>query len=100
MTTPSCVLSKTLGGSTHSGSSLCSEYAPLGAVSMGCHCDLSCCSHAAQALLATASKADSTCGLSLPDSRNPRLTPDHHCSKLFIFHLLYAAQHSTKIHPH
>src|SRR5690625_16487 len=91
MTTPSSVLSKTLGGSTHSGSSLCSEYAPLGAVSMGCHCGC-----ASSHTLSVYSSISSTLYAA---SRYSLLWSSHFLNSV-IFHLLYTAHNRTKIHPH
>src|SRR5699024_10326124 len=92
MTTPSGVLSRILGGSTHSGSSLCSEYAPLGAVPMGCHsphADLSKDSHMPLAILFS---SESKTMFSLISAHRFCSVPAHHCSNLFIF--------TTPLQPH
>src|SRR5690625_33372 len=85
MTTPSGVLSRILGGSTHSGSSLCSEYAPLGAVSMGCHSG-SAESYAARIIcfgLQSSMRANINA-----------LCSAHHSLKSVIFHLLHLLEDS------
>src|SRR5690625_5663033 len=86
MTTPSGLLNRILGGSTHSGSSLCSEYTPLGAVSMGCHCGCAS-SHA----LSVYSSISSTLYAA---SRYSLLWSSHFLNSV-IFHLLYIIRYSS-----